>query len=90
MRWRLFGYKRAGVAARQDRPERAARLPGAVETLNEKMGVEVSWSSWRTLNRRDLSVARVLLGAEAFEKARMGGWAMTLDEAVVEATAEVV
>ncbi len=61
-----------------------------METLNEKMGVEVSWSAWRILNRRDLSVARVLLGAEAFEKARMEGRAMTLDEAVVEAPAEVV
>ena len=80
----------AGVAASQDRPERAARLLGAVEALNEKMGVEVAWSAWRTLNRRDLSSARERLGPEAFEKARMEGRAMTLEEAVAEALAEGV
>ena len=75
----------AGVAARQDRPERAARLSGAVAALSEKMGVEVSWSAWRTLNRRDLTVARERLDAEAFEKARMEGRTMTLEEAIEEA-----
>ena len=80
----------AGVAASQDRPERAARLLGAVEALNEKMGVEVAWSAWRTLNRRDLSSARERLCPEAFEKARMEGRAMTLEVAVAEALTEGV
>jgi tetratricopeptide (TPR) repeat protein len=78
----------AGVAARQGRAERAARLFGAVETLCETMGVDVPSPAWRALNERDLAGAREQLDAETFDVAWAEGRAMTLEEAVVEALAE--
>jgi len=78
----------AGVAAGQGYPERAARLFGAAEALGEKMGVEVSWSAWRTLNERGLAAARELIDAEAFDAAWAEGRALTLEEVVAEALAE--
>lgn len=72
----------AGVATAQGRPKRAAQLFGAVEALSEKMGVEVSWSAWRTLNERDLATTRGKLGEETFEAAWAEGRAMTFEQAV--------
>jgi predicted ATPase len=72
----------AGVAASQGRAARSARLFGAAEALSEKMGVEVSWSAWRTLNERDLAIARGELGEETFEAAWAEGRAMTFEQAV--------
>jgi hypothetical protein len=75
----------AGVATAQGRPERAAQLFGAVEALSEKVGVEVSWSAWRTLNERDLATTRGKLGEETFEAAWAEGRAMTFEQAVAGA-----
>ncbi len=75
----------AGVAVSQGRAARSARLFGAAEALREKMGVAVSWSAWRTLNERDLAIARGKLDEETFEAAWAEGRAMTLEEAVGEA-----
>ncbi len=59
----------AGVAARQGRAERAARLFGAVETLCETMGVDVLSPAWRALNESDLAHVRGQLGAVTFDAA---------------------
>jgi tetratricopeptide (TPR) repeat protein len=72
----------AGVAARQGRTARSARLFGAAEALREKMGVEVSWSAWRTLNERSLAIARGKLDEETFAATWVEGRGMTFEEAV--------
>jgi len=77
----------AAVTARQGRAERAARLFDATEALREKMGVAVSWSSWRDLNERGLKRARERLGREAFDEEWTRGKAMTLEETAAEALA---
>jgi tetratricopeptide (TPR) repeat protein len=78
----------AGVAAREGRPERAARLFGVADALSEKTGAGVSWSVLRNLNERDLAVTREMLDSEAFEAAWAEGRAMTLEEAVAYALSE--
>ena len=78
----------AGVTAKQGSRERAARLFGAAEALRRKMGVEVSWSAWRTLNERDLAALREGLDPETFEAEWATGRAMMLEEVVAEALAE--
>ena len=75
----------AGVAAREGRAERAARLFGVADALSEKTGAGVSWSVLRNLNERDLAVTREMLDSEAFEAAWAEGRAMTLEEAVAYA-----
>jgi hypothetical protein len=75
----------AGVAASQGHAERSARLFGAAGALREKMGVEVSWSAWRTLNERGLPIARGKLDEERFEAAWAEGWAMNFEQAVAYA-----
>ena len=72
----------AGVAASQGRAARSARLFGAAEALCEKMGVEVSWSAWRTLNERSLTIARGQLDEETFAAAWAEGRGMSFEEAV--------
>jgi non-specific serine/threonine protein kinase len=78
----------AGVAAREGRAERAARLFGVADALSEKTGAGVSWSVLRNLNERDLAVTREMLDPEAFEAAWAEGRAMTLEEAVAYALSE--
>jgi hypothetical protein len=77
----------AGVAASRRQGERAARLFGAAEALSERMGVEVSWSAWRTLNERGLSAVRERIDAATLGEAWAEGRAMTLEEVVAEALA---
>ena len=78
----------AGVAARQGRAERAARLFGAADALSEKTGAQVSWSLWRSLNELDLASTRAMLDSDAFAEAWARGRAMSLEEAVAEALVE--
>ncbi len=78
----------AGVAAREGRAERAARLFGAANALSEKTGAGVSWSVWRSLNERDLATARETLDPGAFEEAWAEGREMTFEETVAEALAD--
>ena len=78
----------AGVAAREGRAERAARLFGVADALSEKTGAGISWSVLRNLNERDLAVTREMLDSEAFEAAWAEGRAMTLEEAVAYALSE--
>jgi non-specific serine/threonine protein kinase len=54
----------AGVAAREGRAERAARLFGIADALSEKTGAGISWSVLRRLNERDLTSAREMLNPE--------------------------
>ena len=75
----------AGVAAREGRAERAARLFGVAEALNERTGAGVSWSVLRKLNERDLATTREMLDPGAFEEAWAKGQAMGLEEAVAYA-----
>ena len=72
----------AGVAAREGRAERAARLFGAADVLSERTGAGVSWSVLRDLNERDLASARKMLEPEVFEKAWAEGRAMDLERTV--------
>lgn len=75
----------AGVAAREGRAKRAARLFGVADALSEKTGAGVSWSVLRSLNERDLASTREMLGPGTFEKAWAEGRAITLEEAVAYA-----
>lgn len=75
----------AGVASSQGRDARSARLFGSAEALREKMGVEVSWSAWRTLNERSLALARGKLDEETFAAAWTEGRGMSFEEAVAYA-----
>jgi hypothetical protein len=50
-----------------------------------KMGVEVSWSAWRTLNERGLAIACGKLDEETFEAVWAEGRAMTFEQAVAYA-----
>jgi predicted ATPase/DNA-binding XRE family transcriptional regulator len=75
----------AGVAAREGRAARAARLFGVSDALNERTGAGVSWSVLRKLNERDLATTREMLEPGAFEEAWAEGRAMGLQEAVAYA-----
>jgi predicted ATPase/transcriptional regulator with XRE-family HTH domain len=75
----------AGVAAREGQAERAARLFGVADALNERTGAGVSWSVLRKLNERDLATTREMLDPGAFEEAWAEGQAMGLEEAVAYA-----
>jgi len=75
----------AGTAAREGRAERAARLFGVADALNERTGAGVSWPVLRNLNERDLAATREKLEPGAFEEAWTEGRAMSLEEAVTYA-----
>jgi tetratricopeptide (TPR) repeat protein len=77
----------AGLAARQQRPARAARLFGAAETLREAIGAPLPPSE-RVDYDRDVAGARAQLGEEAFAAAWAAGRAMTVEQAISEALAE--
>jgi tetratricopeptide (TPR) repeat protein len=69
-------------------PERAARLFGAVATIQETVG-EVRSQPEQVEYERDLSAVRTELGVETFSAAWNEGRAMTLDQAVEYALVSV-
>ena len=75
----------AGAAAALEEPERAARLLGAVEALNEALGLLVPPLE-RASQERAARAARSALGDAAFAAARATGRALPLARAVAEAT----
>lgn len=87
---------RAGIArsleglarAARRHPERAARLFGAVATIQETVG-EIRARPEQVEYERDLNAVRTELGLKAFGAAWSEGRAMTLDQAVEYALASV-
>jgi tetratricopeptide (TPR) repeat protein len=74
----------AGLAGRQERHERSARLLGAAEALCEKLGKSLPVAvpdEYETATRR----ARAALGEEAYLAAWAAGRAMSMDDAVAYA-----
>jgi predicted ATPase/DNA-binding CsgD family transcriptional regulator len=79
----------AAVACSQDRPERAARLLGAADSLREAIGADDVSGSERADRDRAVAAAQLRLGADAFAAARSAGRAMSLEEAVEYARAPI-
>jgi non-specific serine/threonine protein kinase len=80
----------AGVAARCGRPERAARLYGAADALQElwgKASILTRHHDLELAHRRDIARTRLQLGEVAFAAAATAGRQLTLDESVSEALA---
>jgi hypothetical protein len=77
----------AGVAARQGRPERAARLWGVAEALRETMGAPLSPAD-RPGYERMVADARGQLDQTAWSAAWTAGWALTLEQALNEAASD--
>jgi DNA-binding NarL/FixJ family response regulator len=75
----------AGVAAAQGQAERSTRLFGAAEALFEAMGQVVEPGD-RTEYDRNAAVARAQLGDHAFAAAWEAGRAMTIEQAIAEAS----
>jgi predicted ATPase len=82
MSWCLAGL--GSAAAFDEEPERAARLWGAAERLQQSIGCRPAPAA-RTTYERALAVARGQLGEDAFAAAWAEGRAMTLEQAVTEA-----
>ena len=78
----------AGVATRRGDPERAARLFGAAEALDEAASVTPSFPPTQALYERDLANTRSKLDAQTFAAAWAEVRAMTPQEAVAEALTE--
>lgn len=78
----LAGF--AGVFARQGQPERAARLFGAVEALNEAIRSHLEYID-RIEIERNIAVARTQLDEATFAAAWAEGRAMTLEQAIDDA-----
>jgi non-specific serine/threonine protein kinase len=74
----------AGVAATQEKPERAAQLLGAAERLHDAMGAPVL-PLFRPQYERTLSTTRAQLSEAQFAAARAEGRAMTFEQAVAHA-----
>ncbi len=77
----------AGLAAREDQAESAARLYGAAVGVRDLVdaGAEGGWTSAVAgVVRRDMAYARLRIGAEAFARAAAQGRLLTLDQAVAE------
>jgi predicted ATPase len=73
------------VAAAEEHYERAARLLGAAERLND--AIETPFvPAERARHEHSVAVARAGLGEEGFGVAQAEGWAMTLEQAVVYAS----
>jgi predicted ATPase/class 3 adenylate cyclase len=77
----------AGVAEAMGRTERGARLFGAAEALREAAGQALSPVEYAE-HDREVAVARVTMGDEAFAAAWAEGRAMTLEQAVAYALDE--
>jgi non-specific serine/threonine protein kinase len=76
----IFAYLALGV----DRPDRAARLQGAAETLRETIGLPVSPSE-HIFYDADVAAARAGLGDAAFNAAWGEGRALSMEQAVAYA-----
>ncbi len=76
----------AGLAIAQGRPERAARLFGAAEALQEASGLLVE-PAFSAAHERDVAAARAALGEEAFASGWAEGEALPMTEPIAEATA---
>jgi predicted ATPase/class 3 adenylate cyclase len=77
----------AEVAAGDGRPERAARIWGAVEAQRAGLGVGLPPESDSEIGLDLLSEAAAELGKDRFEAARAAGRGLTLEAAVAEALA---
>ena len=77
----------AAVAAAEGRPERAARIWGAVEAQRAGIGLGGLHEHELEIGLRLLSEAAAELGEDRFEAARAAGRGLTLDAAVAEALA---
>jgi hypothetical protein len=75
----------AGVAGAQGQPARAARLFGATDALRAALGLPVRPADRRHYDR-DVSAVRAALGAETFAAAWAAGRALSLEQAIAEAT----
>jgi predicted ATPase len=75
----------AGVAGAQGQPARAAPLFGATDALRAAQGVPVRPADRRRYDR-DVSAVRAALGAETFAAAWATGRALSLEQAIAEAT----
>jgi predicted ATPase/DNA-binding CsgD family transcriptional regulator len=75
----------AAIAAEQGHFERAARLWGSAESLREAIGANASMPSARS--RALIDLTRQKLGVQGFELHWRNGKALTLSEAVIEASA---
>jgi hypothetical protein len=73
------------VAGVQGQPERAARLFGATDVLRAALGLPVRPADRRRYDR-DVSAVRAALGAETFAAAWAAGRALSLEQAIAEAT----
>ncbi len=74
----------SGVAEREGRAERAARLLGAAAALREELGTPLS-PIVQADHDHALNAARAALGEEAFEAAWTEGSEMTFEEAIAYA-----
>jgi tetratricopeptide (TPR) repeat protein len=83
--WALAGL--AGVALLEENPERAARLWAAAEALRQSIGVRQAPASSAT-HQRLMTMTREQLGEAIFAAEWAAGEAMTLEQALAEATAE--
>jgi hypothetical protein len=75
----------AGVAGAQGQPARAARLFGATDALRGALGIPVRPADRRRYDR-DVSAVRAALGDETFAAAWAAGRALSLEQAIAEAT----
>jgi predicted ATPase/transcriptional regulator with XRE-family HTH domain len=82
--WCLAGL--GSAAALDAQPERAARLWGAAERLQQAIGCRPAPAA-RTTYERALATARAQLDEEAFAAAWAAGRALSLDQAIAEALA---
>ncbi len=74
----------ARVATMQDRPERAARLCSAADTLRQEIRVSLSPTARAECNRI-VTAARAALGEDAFAAAWVTGHALPLEGAIADA-----
>jgi predicted ATPase/transcriptional regulator with XRE-family HTH domain len=80
----LTGF--ADVAVRVGQPGRAAQLLGAADALYEQVGIAVPPHD-RITYPKTVDAIRTQLGPDAFAAAHSAGRALTMEEAVAEATA---
>jgi non-specific serine/threonine protein kinase len=71
----------AWISAAQNRPQQAARLGGAAETLREALSVPL-WPDQRAGHEQAVQAVRVMLGEEAFAASWAAGRAMPLEAAI--------
>jgi len=74
----------AGVAAAQSKPEQAARLFGATETLLNTTGMKLEPFE-QSEHDQHIAIARAQLDEAAFAAAWAAGGALSLEQAINEA-----